>query len=961
MADRQSLKTTNASLQDQPGNAGVKATGVVGIGASAGGLEALETFFAELEGDSGLAFIVIQHLSPDYKSLLPELLTKHTTMPVLAAEDNQEIFGNHVYVLPPKKLITLEKNRIRLQKKGLQATAHFPIDLFFISQAEAYGANAIGIILSGTGSDGSKGIVAIKKRGGLVLVQKATSAKFDGMPQNAMATGVADFILAPEQMPDELLRYTSKKMLPKQLPQAPEQAANDKRQEIFNLIRNQKGIDFSQYKANTVSRRIQRRMDLAKLDHISDYFSLLLTKPQEINQLCREMLIGVTSFFRDKDAFFYLRDQILPKMLKAADPRAEIRIWVAGCSSGEEAYTLAILLTETMEETGNHLDVKIFATDVDQEALALAAEGYYPESIAADIPASYLSRYFSSKEEGYKVTRRIREMIVFAPQNLAGDPPFTRLNLISCRNLLIYLEPELQNKIFSLFTFALRKNGYLLLGGSEALGDYARHFKSINNKWKIFQLRSESKNALAGTIIPAARPAKLFSPSLARQSRRDDKEKLLEAVLDSIVGDGDKACIVVNESFQVVYTFGQLDKVVSFTQGKATLDILKIIPTDLALAISTGLHRCKKEEKAIKYQAVAYHHKDQRHVVDLLIHPLRDTTDKRKYTTIIVQWPKKEEQRSPEAVNMATDITSHIADLESDLSLTRENLQATVEELETSNEELQAANEELLSANEELQSTNEELQSVNEELLTVNNEYQQKLEEVMQLNNDITNLMRCSEVGSVFLDSSLRIRRYTLTASDYINIIDRDIDRAFFDLSHRLAYDYLEDDTRTVLSTGKALEKEIHHHNGKPILLRILPYQDEKKRLAGVILNFTDLTAIRNAELQLLQMKEVKDLILETIPIPILYYGCNGKMMWANLAAFTFLGQPAEKLLGLSSKKIWQLPDNDPVLEVLGKELPTKREIPGKNGRSLLLRYLPIKDQSRGLEAVLELAVPQQE
>lgn len=936
---------------------------IVGVGASAGGLEALEQLFINMPSNTGFGFVIIQHLSPDYKSLMVELLSKHTDMQVIKAEDGIAVTPNTVFILPPKKIITIYDGRLELKEKDPKAPINLPIDIFFSSLAKDKGDQAIGIILSGTGSDGTRGVRVIKECGGLIMVQEESSAKFDGMPRSAMATGVVDFVIKPDEMPAELQRYVNQHISrTMHAVQNTMETENDKLNAIFQLVKNQNNIDFSQYKSSTVARRIQRRMDVNRLDSLHDYLQFLVRTPREVTQLCKEMLIGVTNFFRDPQAFKIVKEVILPKLISDRQANDPIRVWCGGCSTGEEAYSLAILFAEVIRDYSKIVEVKIFATDVDREALEFASVGSYPDSVAADIPTDYLKRYFNHINGKYTIHRQIREMIVFAPQNITKDPPFTRMDFIICRNLLIYIQQQLQKKIFSLFRFALKPEGYLFLGGSETIGDYADHFKAVDTKWKIYQLRNDSKRALDDTIRMSIDKQVQILPRAHKRKKANDKEELLESLVRSMLDSQSQSCIVVNEKFQLTYTFGDLQNFISFSSGEATLEILSLVPKDLSLALSTALHRAKKEGKTIIYNGVLLKDGGRNAIVNISVNRLKLANQQQNYFLIFIELVEKETDSDDKesAIDVQAQISQHVTDLENDLNFTRENLQATVEELETSNEELQAANEELLSSNEELQSTNEELQSVNEELFTVNTEYQQKLSEMTELNNDIENLMRCTDIGSVFLDDQLLIRRYTPAVNQYVNIIEKDLGRQFFDLSHKLRYDLLSEDASSVLETQEPMEKEVSHIDGRSVLLKIFPYLDELQNTKGIVINYVDLTVIKDIALELMQMKSEKDIILDSFTDTILYYNSELEVVWANAKAFEVFAKDPETLIGAKHSQVWFNSDKckgeGPAFDAFESGKPCSHEIEDHAGRKWILEDIPVKDKNKTVRAVVEFA-----
>lgn len=936
---------------------------IVGIGASAGGLEALEQLFSHMPIRTGMGYVVIQHLSPDYKSLMVELLSKHTKMKVIRAQHDMAVTPDTIFLIPPGKTMTIYNGRLQLQEKNADIPVNLPIDMFLGSLARDRGDRSVAVILSGTGSDGTRGVRAVKEAGGMVMVQDESSAKFDGMPRSAIATGAADFIMQAQEIPSELCVYVERHMNRSMSAARNVMPADDDNlKSIFQLVKNQTGIDFSQYKHSTVIRRIQRRMDVTRIEEMPDYLQHLLHSPREVTQLCREMLISVTNFFRDPKAFDKLEREIVPALIQDRNTDDPVRVWCTGCATGEEAYSLAILFSEAVERQGKSIDIKIFATDVDRDALEFASMGVFPENIAADVPSHHINRYFTHKNGKYHISRQIREMIVFAPHNIAKDPPFTRMDLICCRNLLIYLQPALQKKITSLFRFALKPEGYLFLGSSESLGDLSEEFTSVDSKWKLYRLRKNAKRKLPDTL-KSAEAATMPKPQLPRVNRikkRGEKGDLLEHICRILVDSHAKSCVVVNENYQLVYMFGDVKSYVSLFDGEASLDILQLTCRDLSLALSTALTRAAKENKPILYNGIIVPGKEGHQKINVQVNRIGMENERQPFYLILMEEQKtvitdKEIQEHSKA---SEEISEHVADLENDLQFTRENLQATIEELETSNEELQATNEELLSSNEELQSTNEELQSVNEELFTVNSEYQQKIKEMTELNNDIDNLLRCTDIGSVFLDEGMRITRYTPAAVQYVNLIDNDLGRPFFDLSHRLKYEGFSEDARFVIETRESVEKEVLHMDGRAILVKIFPYLDERRDAKGIIINYVDLSAIKKIEIDLLQMEKEKDIILDTVSDTILYYNDNLEVIWANRAAFHTLGKDPGTLIGRHADHIWENSspefDSAPARKAFQDGTVSRHTFTDADAVEWVVKDVPIRDNQGNVKAIVE-------
>lgn len=828
----------------------------VGIGASAGGLEALEQFFQGIPAQTGLAFIVIQHLSPDYKSMMVEILSKKTDMRVLRAEEGMTVEQDSIYLIPPKKNLSIFHGKLLLSDQSPhERWINLPIDIFFHSLAEDQGENVIAVILSGTGSDGCRGVRAIKEYGGMIMVQDEKDARFDGMPKSAVSTGVADFILRAEEMPEKLLSYVKYPFLTK--------AENGKKlvQEesglaaVFSMLRTKTKVDFTYYKPSTIIRRVERRMHVNQVDSLQAYINLLSKSTRELTTLYRDLLIGVTNFFRDKEAFEFLRENILPAMLerKKGEP---IRFWVAGCSTGEEAYSLAILLLELMEELELNNKIKIFATDVDNDAILTAGSGLYPESIAADVGPSMLSKYFNRQGEHYSVSRKIRELVVFAQHNLLKDPPFTNIDLVSCRNLLIYLQPVLQKKALEMFNFSLSQHGILFLGVSESTGEMSNYFKARHQKWKIFESKGKR-----GFYSDTSKPAVQFSPR-APFSRYDtsgpaknvaeSERHVTDRLLKALSKDTIPLTVVINEEMEVIYTVGDTGDYFRLPHGNMANDIRKMVHKEISIPLTVGIQQAFKEEREVTYSNIHFTARDDKQIIQLNIRPLPASRVQPPLLAVLFTQTNIQKSGDTDSSTKNYDYDKEteqrIHDLEQELQFTKENLQATIEELETSNEELQATNEELLASNEELQSTNEELQSVNEELYTVNSEHQHKIIELTELNNDIDNLLTSTEIGTIFLDEKLRLRKFTSHVQEVFNVIESDIGRPMHHLTHHLLdFDLLEA-VEEVLETANSSDHKVQSEDGQHFILRIIPYNIAPQTFAGVVITLIDISALVDVE-----------------------------------------------------------------------------------------------------------------
>ena len=892
----------------------IKPTYYVGIGASAGGLEAIELFFKNMPSDSGLTFIVVQHLSPDYKSLMVELLSKHTNMPVLRSEDGMQVRANHVYLIPPKNNLTIFHGKLLLTEQDSSRGVNLPIDIFLRSLAEDMGEKAIAIILSGTGSDGTRGIRTIKEQGGMIMAQSEESAKFDGMPKSAINTGLTDFIQAPEEMPRLLLSFVKHPYSVKSEGSAVMVTDEDALTRIFSLLRESSKLDFTYYKPSTVIRRIERRMTVNQIRELRDYARFLERYPAEVNTLYRELLIGVTSFFRDREAWEYLSDEILPSLIEQNGNRA-LRFWVVACSSGEEAYTLAMVCREVMDRIGRSIDIKIFATDVDRDAVQRAGNGVYPESIVADLSPHLLSKYFQRKDDNFHIARHIREMVVFAPHNLLKDPPFTNIDLITCRNMLIYLQPVLQKKAMDLFSFSLNSDGVLFLGSSETVGDSADLYDPLHMKLRVFRSRGKRRLAdsqeinsyvgnNAGNLGGSPVGVQLRLPRNAlRQSangRHNEEDRLLARLVESLSADLIPLALVVSEALELLHVVGDSEDFLRMPSGKMHNDITRLVAKDLAIPLATGLQKAFKSGEEVIYTNVHVKGKNLVRVVHMRVRPLAQKKGEPALAVVLIEPIDAKTSIGDPSVVFDLDRVAEqrINDLEGELQFTRENLQATVEELETSNEELQATNEELLASNEELQSTNEELQSVNEELYTVNAEYQNKFTELSQLNNDLDNLLSGTGIATLFLDEELKVRRYTPAVTALCRITDNDVGQPVGNLSHQLLETDFAVVARQVQIERCSVEREVCTHDGRWYLLEVHPYRIGIESTSAVVMNLVSITTQKNAQAQLLRVQDRNVLAQRAARFGVWEWDISsGKVEWSDTTEPLF-GLPIGGFLG---------------------------------------------------------------
>ena len=876
----------------------------VAVGASAGGLEAIDEFFTNMPTDTGLAFIVIQHLSPDYKSLMVELLSKKTSMPVQRAEDGLQVLPNRVYLIPPRKNLSIFHGKLLLSEQDHARGINLPIDIFLTALAEDQTEKAIAVILSGTGSDGMRGVRKVKENGGMVMVQDEDSAKFNGMPRAAISTGLPDFILKPADMPRQLLGFIAR-------PYASLAARSDKLlteedglTRIFALLRERCKVDFTYYKPNTVTRRIERRMTVTQSNTIGDYVAHLNGNPLEISALFRELLIGVTSFFRDTPAWDRLASKELPELIRGAENR-ELRFWVAACSTGEEAYSLAILAREVMEELGVRRDVKIFATDIDKDAIHFAAAGVYPESVAADLSPRYLAKYFFKREESFQVSRAIREMVVFAQHNLIKDPPFTNIDLISCRNILIYLQPNLQRKVLDYFNFSLVPGGVLFLGTSETAGEAAEYFELADAKNKIYRSAGRPRTPLEpiqGPSITDTRARELRDrfASARRYYRGHEEDRTLERFLEALVPDFVPLAVIVNEMMEPLHILGDTEGYFKLPAGRPTADITRMAAKELSIPLSTGIQKVFRQGQELKFSNLQLPGMGK--TIELRIRLLPAKKSQEPLAAVIISETRKETAGDRAGMVVDYDLSKEteqrIRDLEQELQFTSENLQATIEELETANEELQATNEELLASNEELQSTNEELQSTNEELFTVNSEYHTKILELTELHNDLENILASSHIGKLILDENLEIRRFSAQMTTIFKLLESDIGRPITHIPHCLAGVDPVEVIRKVQADSRESIQEVKTSDGRWFLMRVLPYSVGPGAFSGTVLSFTETTEIKQTQAALLRSERLFAYVVDTSPALVWMSGIDKKCFWFNKTWLEFTGRTLEQETG---------------------------------------------------------------
>ena len=823
----------------------------VGIGASAGGLEALQDFFKHMPDDTGMVFIVVQHLSPDYKSLMHELLARCTKMAIKVVEDGMTTEANTIYLIPPRKNMSIFHGKLFLEDQRSKKSLNLPIDIFLRSLAADKEKLAIGIILSGTGSDGALGIRAVKGAGGMIMVQDDQSAKFDGMPRSSIATGLVDFVLSPDKMPEALIHYIKHPFIKKGSELEKIMAKNiDAMSKITLILRDYCGIDFSYYKENTITRRLERRVGINRFNTLQEYMLFLSESDKEKEMLFRELLIGVTRFFRDQEAFDALKDKVLPSLDYS---KKVLRVWSTGCSSGEEVYSAAMMLEEYISQNNLDCTFKIFASDIDRYALEIAGQGLYPESIIADVPPEWLNKYFTRKENGYLINENIRKKIVFATHNLLKDPPFSKLDLLICRNLFIYLKPDMQQKVLSMFYHSLNEKGFLFMGSSESIGDLQECFETIDTKWKMYQPKMGCKPRFFAELSVASQAVTPYNRLGANRFTNVKMEKVFESIATVLLPPS----ILIDTADNILHLINDVNPYLTYRSGRFSANVFANLNQDLVIYVSDMIRKLKGGHKDVVVEGICG------------IAGFEDKTIALKGTTLCVDKidmylvsilaveTRTAQQWEPAIVlNAGSEFGDRIHQLEQELRTAKENLQATVEELETSNEELQSSNEELIASNEELQSTNEELQSVNEELYTVNSEYQNKIDELIRVNNDLDNLLKNTDTGAIYLDRSMCIRKITSAVTKITNILPTDIGRPISHISLENLYKDFLADIETVIDSLQSMEKEIEDAQRRRWIVQIRPYRSEYNAVDGIMVTFINVTKLRLAEEEKRQTQE---------------------------------------------------------------------------------------------------------
>ena len=816
---------------------------IIAIGASAGGMEEINLFFDHTPLD-GVAYVIIQHLSPDFKSRMVELLSRHSKLIVKEAENGMAVICNEVYLIPHDKFMTIKNGMLVLSKKENIKGPHLTINTFFNSLAADCGKKAIGIILSGLGSDGTEGIKAIKNAGGMVIARSPANSEFSSMPSNAIATGLVDFILEPALMPAAIEDYVKNSI--DLLTDSHEDDKNLKA--IIDLIKETSPLDFSDYKQTTILRRTKRRATYGNFTSLSNYLTFLRETPEEVESLTKEFLISVTSFFRDKEAFEFIQKEVLPDILKKLSPDEELKIWVAGCATGEEVYSLAILVDELLTGKFEDTVVKIFATDIDSAALLYAGKGLYNASISKEISPERLEKYFVKESNKFRVAQVIRKMVIFAQHDLVKNPPYCNMHFISCRNLLIYMTPILQRKIFTMLLFGLKMDGYLFLGSSENPISILKDLEVVHKKWKIYKnLKINRGISFDAFSLPDLLDIKR-SPSrfVSEETDKSTNSELCEVMHNNLANDLDYLAVCVNENNQVQSSYGDTSSYL--LQKHFTSNLTELLPKPLAIAYKILCINAVKDNKKTNVTGIRIKKGQEIIKVNLSVSPL-ELNDKQKLLLVIFSKDRTADTKENPVFDESIYLDQYTKSLEDELKELKHQLHASYQRLDASNENMQSFNEELISTNEEMQSTNEEMQSVNEELHTINSDYQLKNKELLEINDDLNNYFKSNINGQLIINNDLELLKFSPSAVKQINLLETDIGRPLSNMSTNIKFETITDDIKMVLLNGKVITKEIETQNGKWYQIMTMPYYEQaNKRNNGAIITFNDITELKKIQ-----------------------------------------------------------------------------------------------------------------
>ena len=939
----------NDSAPADSSRSAIRAPLIVGLGASAGGIEALREFFHHVPPDTGTAYVVILHLSPDHDSMLAQVLQNSATIPVTQVKTQVAIEPNHVYVVPPNQVLSVDHHSIAVADITRPEQRRSPVDLFFRSLADAQGSRAACVILSGTGPNGSSGLKRVKEYGGLVIAQNPDEAQYGDMPRNAIATGLVDFVLPVAEIPARIHAFHQRMRQHSDEPEsAPvERFDGDAMRDILTVLRVRTGHDFSNYKPGTVQRRIERRVHVHNLPSVAAYARSIRENPDEALALMRELLISVTHFFRDRAAWDALAYRIIPRMFQNKSGQDQVRVWVPGCATGEEAYSIAMLLTEHGESSLDQPGIQVFATDLDESAIAMARDAFYTEAEVADLAEDRLKRFFTRDTDGYRVRRDLREMVLFAHHNVIRDPPFSHLDLISCRNLLIYLNRSVQERLVETFHFALRPGAFLFLGTSESPEGSQDLFTPVDKAAHIYQSRTVTTRIALPVPDHALRvPRTTIRPPDVRPSDRLFPAELHQRLLERYAPPS----IVITDEHTVVHLSEHANRFLQVAPGEPTRDLLRMLRPDLRPDVRSALHQSASEHRTVEIKGIDVALETGPTRVDLTVHPvLRDSDPARGYLLLTLDdrgnGRHQQDEQQPQQLDRpagSSQLEEEIARLKGQLRSTIEQYETQVEEAKSSNEELQAMNEELRSAAEELETSKEELQSVNEELTTVNQELKIKIEELALTNNDFRNLMNSSEIGTIFLDRQLRVKLSTPAANLIFSLLRTDVGRPLFDLTSNLLYSQLYDDVKRVLEDLQSVDREIQTRDGQWMYTRVRPYRTMDERIDGVVITFQDVTDRRRAEENVRRGEERLRLLIDgAIDYAIFTMSSDGTIDSWNSGAERMFYYRAEESVGQHFEILFTAEDR--AAGVPARELQTARD----QGRAADERFHVRHDGSR--------------
>jgi PAS domain S-box-containing protein len=891
-------------LQDKPSKGEFLITG---IGASAGGIAALQDFFRNVDKKTGVAYVVILHLSPDHDSQLAAILQRETSLPVNQVTQKATLMPDHVYVVPPDHHLKIEGDHITVSQNILPEERRAPIDIFFRSMADEHGPRAIAVVLSGTGANGSMGLKRIKERGGACFVQNPREAEYNQMPRNAIATDLVDEVLPVADIPEKILTYKKSLRNIEITDEAEPRPADDQMalREIFTQLRLHTGHDFTNYKRPTLLRRIERRINVHNLTGLPAYAAFLQENIDEPTALLKDLLISVTNFFRDKKPFEVIEQEIIPHLFKGKTSEDQVRIWVAGCATGEEAYTLAMLCAEVTLGAIDGPKVQIFATDIDEAAITHAREGLYTLNDTADVSPERLRRFFNKEGDSYRIRREIRETIMFAPHNVLKDPPFSHLDMVSCRNLMIYLNHVAQERVVETFHFALNPGGFLFFGTSESIDGASDLYSTYNRENHIFQRRQVNIKAYP---VPESTPALYFEKFRKDTAMQEQEKKILDRISfgdlhQQLLEEYAPPSLVVNEDYEILHLTERAGQFLQISGGELSKNLLKLIKPELRLELRSALYQSKERQSAVTAMGLQVNVANKTETVNIHVRPVLRSGDTAKGFILVVFEPAAKGSSHEILISsdepLAKQLEEELIRVKAQLRAASEQHDFQAEEMKASNEELQAMNEELRSAAEELETSKEELQSINEELRTVNQELKLKIEETSIANNNLQNIINSTDIGTIFLDRSFRVALYTPAAEAIFNLIPADNGRPLADITHRLQYNELLDDADTVLEKLNVLEKEITSVDGNIYLMRLAPYRTDEDRINGVVVTFVNISQSKRADEALRKSEERLRVTMESaIDFVIITMDINGTIEQWNTGAQRTLGYTADEVIG---------------------------------------------------------------